>query len=531
MAHEEFQYGSNYDYTAGEMGFPHDTPTPGGMPPGDGGLTTPNFLTFSALVRTAARAYLYTFDEALRNSPENARAMRRDPVLMGSLRRRQRPTAQLTWNITAKDETDPAQVEAAALITHVVESIPKFQKMKMSLLEAIWYGRYGAELEYEWREYKGEQVLFVRDYIPINGDKLRFRWDGTPGILVYAGYPGPKETVDFGYVHWLTPEDRQQYVIHEHEPEDADWWEPEMGGAIHGVGVRGRLYWFWWMKQQVFGLLMNYLARFANGFTIFYYQAGNKQAKDEAVAAARAQFTSHALIYPRWPSENPDVNGVQRLEVGTASPTLIWNLVSDYFDTVMERYIEGQTLSSRAESAGLGNAAATQHGETLDEIVKYDAVDLRDTLQTDLVNVLYAYNCPGIEPGEFSFEIDSPNSAELMEYGQTLFDWGVPLDEEQAYKVSQWTKPKPGGGIITKLGTMQPAAVGGVEGVPVTGQVGPAPPPGAMPTPPPQEMGQGGAQPVPAGPMSFKRKPLTNGNGNGNGKHPRVLPRKKVVVG
>ena len=502
---------SSGDYTAQEFGFPGPHPVPGGMPPGDGGLSIPNFLSFSALVRTAARAYLYTFDEALRNSPENARAMRRDPVLMGSLRRRQRPTAQLSWHITPRDETDPSESEAAQLVTHIVESIPKFQKMKMSLLEAIWYGKYGAELEYEWREYKGKQVLYVRDYIPINGDKIRFRWDGVPGVLVYAGYPGPKETVDYGYVHWITAEERQQYIIHDHEPEDADWWEPEMGGALHGVGVRGRLYWFWWMKQQVFALLMNYLTRFANGFTIFYYQAQNKEAKAEATAAAKAQFTNTALIYPRWPSESPDVNGVQRMEVGTASPTLIWNLVADYFDTVMERYIEGQTLSSRAEGGGFGDGTASAHGETLDEIVKYDAVDLRDTLQTDLVNVLYAYNCPGVEPGKFEFEIDSPNSAELMEYGNQLFEWGVPLDEDQAYKISQWSKPKPGAGIITKLGAMQPAAVGGVEGVPVAGEAGP-PAPGTSGGTPPQPGAQG--QP----PQQYRR----------NGK-PR-LPRRVAVL-
>jgi hypothetical protein len=526
VAHEEGQPPDFGDYTAAEMGFPVPSPSPGGMPPGDGGASVPHFFTFASLVRSASRAYLAQFDEALRNSPENARAMRRDPILMGALRRRQRPTAQLSWHVTPKDETDPAETEAAALVTKVLEAIPRFQKMKMSLLEAVWYGKYAVEIEYEWKEYLDKQVLFVRDFIPINGDKLRFRWDGVPGVLVYAGYPGPKDAVDFGYVHWLSSEDRQQYVIHEHEPEDADWWEPEMGGAIHGVGVRGRLYWFWWMKQQVFALLMNYLARFANGFTIFYYQAGNPQAKQEAIAAAKAQFTSHALIYPRWPSENPDVNSVQRMEVGTASPMLLWNLTNDYFDDVMERFIEGQTLSTKAEGGGMGDGTATQHGETLDEIVKYDAVDLADTFQRDLVDVLYAYNCPGVEPGKFEFEIDSPNSAELMEYGEQLFEWGVPLDEDQAYKISQWSKPKPGSGIVSKLGTMQPAALGGVQGVPVAGEAGPPSQDVAAGTPPMQSaVPQGEGSPTP-----YQR----NGYNNGTNLRTRggisILPRRRVVV-
>lgn len=525
------------EFSAPEMGFPNPAPSaPGGLPPGKGGLTTPNFLTFSALVRSAAKAYLQTSDEALRDSPANARAMRRDPVLMGALRKRQRKTAQISWSIEPDDETDPAQTEAAQLITHVIEAIPKFQKLKMMLLEAIWFGHYAVEVAYEWREHQGKQVLFARDFIPINGDKIRFRWDGVPGFLVMAAYPGKKDSTDYGLAHFVTPDERQQYIIHEHEPDDADWIEPEMAGAIHGVGVRGRLYWFWWLKQQVFAQLMNYIHRFANGLTIFYYNASDKEAKEEAITAARQQFSSTALIYPRWNTEKPDTNKVERLEVGTASPTLIWNLVDGYFDPIMVRYIMGQTISmDHTGSGGLGGSGVADLAEgDVDEIVKYDAVDLGETLQTDLVNVLYSYNAPGIKPGKFKFQVDSPNSKELMTYGQILFEWGVPLSEEQAYKISQWEKPKPGEGIISQLGAMQPSAVGGAPtGVPVAGAAGP---PGQPPMDPNQQaammQAQGQAPPPQGAPppaMAFKR----NGNGKPVDKKRilkrGVLPSKRVV--
>jgi len=421
---------------------------------------------------------------------QNARAMRRDPVLIGALRGRQRPTTQLSYHITPDDETNPAEAEAAKLIEYVVKRIPRFQKLKMQLLEAIWFGKYATELTYEWRTHRGEQKLFVRDFIPINGDKIRYRWDGTPGVLVYAGYPGTKESTDYGLCHFLTPDERLQYVIHEHEPDDSDWEEPEMAGAIHGVGVRGRLYWFWWLKQQVFAQLMNYIQRFANGLTIFYYNASDPAAKAEAETAAKQQYSNTSLLYPRWNSENPDTNKVERLEVGTASPTLIWNLIDGYFDPIMVRYIQGQVLSSHAEPTGLGSSVASLQSDTLDELIKYDAVDLQETLQTDLINVLYAYNAPGITPGTFEFEIDSPNSGELMEYGQQLFEWGVPLSEEQAYKISQWAKPKPGEGVISQMMGMQPSAVGAApDGVPVAGQ------PGAPGAPQPIGPPPGGASP------------------------------------
>lgn len=505
MFDEEGFDGDLGNFSPQEMGYPSKKPEVTNEPPGDGRYTTPHFLSFSALVRSASKSYLYTFDEALKDSPTNALAMRRDPVLMGALRKRQRPTAQLSWHITPKDETNPAEAEAAKLMTEVVESIPRFQKMKMMLLEAIWFGKYAVEVAYEWRIHKGRKVLFVRDFEPINGDKIRFAWNRVPGFIVYAGYPGTKVATDYGLAHFLTPDERLQYIIHEHEPDDADWTEPEMAGSVHGVGIRGRLYWFWWLKQQVFAQLMNYLHRFANGLTIFYYNASDPQAKAEAISAAKKQFSQTALIYPRWNTEKPDTNKVERLEVGTASQALLWNMVNDYFDPIMVRYILGQTLSSdHTGSGGLGGGGvAGLASDTLDEIIKYDAVDLGETIQTDLVDVLYAYNAPGVQPGKFEFEVDSPNSKELMEYGQILYEWGVPMDEEQVYKISQWQKPKPGGGIVSQLGAMQPAAIGGAPtGVPVAGQAG-----GDMP-PPQQE-----------GPVAYKKNGTING-----------LPKRRMIL-
>lgn len=435
------------------------------------------------------------------------------------------PVSQLSWHITPDDETDPSQAEAAKTVTYIMERIPRWQSMQLQLLEAVWYGKYGVGIEYEWRTYRGEQKLFVRDHHPVNGDKIRYKWDGTPGVLVYPGYPGTTEGVDFGVAHFLTPDERLAFILHEFEPDDSDWTEPEMAGAIHGVGVRGRLYWFWWLKQQVFAQLMNYLHRFANGLTIFYYQAGNPEAKAEAEAAARQQFSNTALLYPRWPSENPDTNSVQRLEVGTASASLLSSLVTDYFDRVMIRYIQGQDLSSHAEATGLGSGVADLHGETLDTRIKYLATGLQDTVQTDLVNVLYAYNAEGVEPGRFTYEVDSPDAEKIMAYAGQLYEWGVPLDEDQIYKVSQLEKPKPGGGIVTNVGAMSPAAVGGVpSGVPVAGAAGPQdpnqqPPPGYGPPP---------GQPVP---MSRRGKAMARKNAEQFARERATVSRRRVVVG
>jgi hypothetical protein len=272
------------------------------------------------------------------------------------------------------------------------------------------------------------------------------------------------------------------------------------------VGVRGRLYWFWWLKQQVFGLLMNYLERFSNGVTVFYYNAHNPEAQAAAAAAAQQQFSNTALLYPRWVSENPDTNKIERLEVGTASPALLQSLVETYFDDVMTRAILGQTLSSSAQATGLGSGVAELHGETLDEIIKYDAVNLEETLQRDLVNVLYRYNAPGVRPGKFKFSVDTPNAEAVLGYAGQLYQMGMALDEDQLYDVSQLTKPKPGGGIVSQIGQMAPAAVQiPAQGVPTAQPAGA--PPGQMP-------------PDAAGALAYRR----------NGVH-KNLQRRKVTLG
>jgi phage gp29-like protein len=189
--------------------------------------------------------------------------------------------------------------------------------------------------------------------------------------------------------------------------------------------------------------------------------------------AARLSYGQAWLLLPRW-AQSKDTNAVQRIEAGTASPSLLQSLISEYFDDIIRRAIIGQTLSATAEGTGMGSGVAELQGMTLSRIIKYDAVNLAETIQRDLLNMLAKYNTPGVEPGKFSFEVDTPNAKEVMGYAESLYDMGLPLDEDQLYKISQMSKPKPGGGIVSKLGSLQPAAVGGApQGVPVAGEAGP----------------------------------------------------------
>lgn len=447
------------------------------------------YLAFSALVQAGTRAYMFAFDEALRNGYCNAQAMLRDPVIYGALRNRMMPTAQLSFHIDPDDDTDEVQAEAAVRIKELVERIDNWQGCKFALMWAIWYGRAGVEINYEWEERRGRTWLAPKRWYPVNGDSLRFRWDDTVGIQCSGMYPGKIESSDRGPVHYFTPEERQCLIVHRQEREGADYFNGQMAGRYNGVGLRDRLYWYWFLKSNTFALMNNYLERYSNGLTIFRYDASNPEAKAEMTEAAQKQWASAAMLIPTWAS-NAQINDVERIEASTAAPSLLQELVTNYYDSVIEKTILGQELTHGTAPTGMGSGVSESHEDTMAMIVKFDALNLQASLQTDLINILYRWNYPNMNPGRLILEVETPNAGEVLEQAQILASLGLPVDGEQLYEVTKLGKPQMESAAVSQNQPMAPAAVGNIPaGVPATGPAGPE---GMVP----QQQGQPMPQPV-----------------------------------
>jgi Protein of unknown function (DUF935) len=452
------------------------------MPPGQGENILPHYQTFSMLVNSMSRTYRWTYDEALKHSQENALAIRRDPVIMDALRSRQIPVSQLPWRIEGDDDQDESTNEGIKRVTETIKAIPRLQQFMMHLEEAVWFGRYGVQTMNRWDYSTGIKQLRIRDHRPINGDKLVFRWGGEVGILVHAAYPGSWQVTDRGRAHFLTPEEREQLILHKFEPEDADFFEGELAGGINGVGIRSRVYWLWYLRQQVFSFLMDYLERVgAGGFTIYYYEMGNPASMAEVQQAAESQWRNNAILFPRYRDKTTQGPGVENVAVSMGGASLLQALVTEYFDTIIRRYILGQSLTSeQAGGGGLGDGVAGLHEDTFARIIKYDAVNLQETLTTDLVATIQKYNAPRIKkPLRFIFEVDKPNVKELLEAAQIFFEMGGTLEEDELRSVTGLTKPAPGSSMIAKFQSMSPASMTGQTpvGTPMLGQPGPEVPP------------------------------------------------------
>ncbi len=437
-----------------------------GAPPNFGQQVINHISTISGHMGSQGRAYAWA-DEALRDSRVNAEKMRTDCAIMECLEARMRATALLNWHIVPEDENDPKQKALADDMTCIFRRIPQFTKLRWSLLEALWYGRSGVALQYGSEKIDGKLRTVVKRWEPRHGDKLVFRYDDGSGqydadqvgIRVGAAYQNDHETQDYlgnrrrkieatqyGLAYWLDQWERRLIAVHKHIVEDGPWEDPVRAGAIHGVGIRDRIYWTWYGMIECLANVLNYLERSAFGVEIWTYPAGNDQAKQRTEEAAKRVISGGrtVLIVPRFQGEDADLYGVQHIEPGLGGVDAAMSIVREYFGHKIKRYILGQTLSSEPDATGMGSGVADLQAATFADIVKFDAVNLEETITTDLLRWSQLWNFPHSCDTYLRFVIDtdSPDAQRKMEGYRTAWDMGARIREEDVLSTIGASVPK-----------------------------------------------------------------------------------------
>jgi hypothetical protein len=431
------------------------------------GFMLDHYRTFSGVINTFSQTYSARWSEAAKDSRENALAMRRDAYLMALLQERKLQCAQLGWHIEPENAKDPAQKVAAERVTKIISSTPQWNRLTMYLLEALWYGRYGAQLAWSMRNVNGSPALAVANHAPVNGDKIQFGWDGVPSVRVYhpdvGKLPGAETVIsDAGVLLRLRdPRWRQRFVIHKHEIDDADYFEPEMAGSVHGVGLRDRIYWCWYLRAECLGWVMNVMKKVGTlGLLLFYYDEGNDAQKTAAEAAAQDAGERYALAVPR-PRSDKSGPPAELLPANPAGVEAMTQIVGDYFERHMERLIIGQTLSGNAESTGMGSSVADLHADTKYRILKYDAENLADTLTEDLVAPIQQWNRLGAGCRlRFVFDVPIPGAKDQLEACQTVVSLGIPVKVDEVRGFAGLSKPEPADEIVGGRPAMPPPGQG-----------------------------------------------------------------------
>lgn len=469
-----------------------------GMAPNFSQYMLPHVTTFQGFFGTFSRVYR-TSDEALNDSWENARFMRNDPGIMECVEARQRAVALLPWHIEAEDEKSPEQQELVGEMTKILERIRSFMLYRFTLQHAIWFGRYAIQHRFGWQQIGGQSRVLPQpqreDYgwKPIHGDKLVWRYEDSHsrqriadqlGIRVGQRFGlGDKinqrwevEPTDRGLAYFLADWERPLLSVHKFMIEDGAFESPMDAGMIHGIGIRHRIYWEWFQKQEALAFLMEFLERSASGVEVHYYPEGNATAKANVEVAIKERISNghNVMMYPRPAGDDAMQYGVEFIEPGTAGLDMLINLLDNYYGHRIKRYILGQILSSESEATGLGSGVADLHKDTLLQIIKFDATCLQETIEYDLLRNLQHWNFPKSKHIHLRFVIDveGEDVQESLEAMSKAFEMGARLKEQDVLNRIGAEPPSADDVVLSKSQQMQQeqqsqmAMMGGGMGAP-----------------------------------------------------------------
>jgi hypothetical protein len=480
-----------------------------GAPPNWGQPDMPHIFSFVGRYGMVANSYMHA-DEALIHSAQNAEIMRNEPMIMECIEARMRCVSLLNWHIQpvdndilrdALDKTDSQETamsirralkkpksdaeKMAEQLTSILKHTPHFMKFRYSLMEAIWYGKAASAQTMGVRVIGGQRRIFIRKWEPRHGDKLIFRYADESyeydpdqlGIRIgptthghdakwvdYAGFERNRiDPTQHGLVYWFDGQQRRRMCVHKHIIEDGDFMRPEKAGAINGVGIRSRIYWTWWAYQECLKLLLEYVERSALGIEIWKYPAHDPKAKErtEKAAQERGAPGRSVMLVPVPTGEYGDMYGVQIVEPGLGGINELQSVLQTFFGHKIKRYILGQTLTSEAEATGMGSGVADAHLATFHDIIRFDGLNLEETLTTDLVRPLQQWNFPGTDDIYLRFVIDteSPDAQERIAGYQAAWSMGLKIRTEDMYDALGAAPPQDGEEFLDNPG-LESARIG-----------------------------------------------------------------------
>lgn len=434
----------------------------GALPPNRGKPIIEHVSTFATRLQQWFSRLYENPDEAYRGSDDHGSRMRHDPVIMEPLRQRQLATALLNWQITPEDDNDPVQKTVCERLTAIVKNTPSFLKLKMALLEAVWFGRYAVNPVYQWDAHRLTEMN-VAKWVPIHGDKLRFEHvTGNVGVMTYmiTGVDTGAHELrisDESRVMMLTGMDRESLIVHKHEIEDGEFYEAHTGGFIHGVGLRTRVYWPFYLKQKLLQWLLDFAERTGLGVQIWYYEQGNPESEEQVREAAEKYSNEHVVLFPRPIGSEQQGPGMERQEAGTGGATFFQELLDGYFGAQIKRMIAGQNLTSESDATGLGSGLAEAHQDTFQQIVKYDSQNLEETLTNDYLWVLAKWNFPGIDwKPRFEIVVEDNDPEALLNAAKTFQEMGGDLGEDQVREIVGLAAPDESDRILKPMGGNEP---------------------------------------------------------------------------
>jgi len=444
-----------------------------GQPRGNAKFPFAHPASFAALLQSSARAYDRYHDEALRYGWENQTKMLNDPVICASLRVRVNAPTLATAHVEPENDRDPFEQKVSKIAYREISRMRMFAGWKRWLYwNGVWKGRTATLHRYEkvWNPIEKRTFENPVQWRPIDGDKLAFKWSGEVGVQVGGAWADEQTEVipTYGRVRFFSPDERATLTLFTYEPEDGEFYQPWEAGAINGVGLRRRLFWLWALKSRLWAASIDFLEFWARGIILWYFRSGDAAHQKELVSYLKKFDGQWQRLIPRDP-ENPDAKMFDRISPEGGTNSFLQELITNYLDDLIRQLILGQTLTTQASPTGLGSGVAQAHQQTFEQLVRYDADFFDDAATHDILYEWYDVNYPGVPPGRWKTEVDSPNVQQLMDAAEAIYGMGGNVPEDALLEAAGLPEVKEGDTILTQVAPTQPAAVDGMaEGMPVT---------------------------------------------------------------
>ncbi len=396
--------------------------------------------TYRSIASTPGGIYR-NLDEALRASPDTAKAMLNDVTITGPLFQRWMSLCSYNDGLYPEDENDPRQVAICEEIMQDLEGIPLWTEFKKNLMWASWYGKAVNMVDWDFGYKDGKRKIKARKWLNIIGDKLVFRNNGRMGYLVHMP-TGFREVVysDRGMAELFSPEDDDCIVHHKYFITDTTWDESMLAIGIEGFGYRHYLYWTYWLKMQLLEWALNAFQIFgAGGIRIGFFEQSNPES-ETAVAQALAQANNtNIILFPRPIGEEKQGAGLEIVSPQGLDLSHFQHFIDDYFGKQIEKMLLGWDFETNREDYY--------------RLQCYDAAGLGETITRDLISVIVKYNYPQVD-FDVKYKISVPypdtKTQRYMENVQRMYEIGLPLSNTEIYNALGFTMPSRNKKVLLK---------------------------------------------------------------------------------
>jgi len=211
----------------------------------------------------------------------------------------------------------------------------------------------------------------------------------------------------------------------------------------YGSGLGMRLYWPVWFKKNGVRFWAIFLEKFGSPTVVGKYPPGTPIDQQDALLQAIEAIQQEAAV------KIPDNMIVEILEAQRTGSIDSYKQWQDHWNKAISLVIVGQTLTTDVGSSG-SRALGQVHNEVRLDLVKDDADEISECLNSQLIKWLVDYNFPGVTLyPKFWIRTDPEKDlVALATRDNTLAHLGLPIGQKYFYDTYAIPQPDPGEPII-----------------------------------------------------------------------------------